>query len=306
MKRWLLVLVSFTLVVLGAEIAVREASGVLPDPAPWPTNESEVKAAQMGAGGPYDVVLLGTSVTESAVDAAMVSSALGVEVYDAALPFATQQSLLVWMNDFVVPEARPSLIVLGIPSWGSGLEPPSDDDLLLDGLLKVEEFRHPRDPVTRLFRHSYLVRYRTELKELANLLEPRNQLLRNGSWTSRGNQTGYDGRTFDGTGLQFETATPGEVSTVGRLVASARENGSDIAFLFEPSNCDPGGLCVTPEGADKNQQPYLELAREMAVPVIDLPGPWPLSWHADPAHFNEEGTVNYTRLVIEKLRGLLP
>lgn len=305
MRRASIVAVIFMLVIGGAEVAARVASAHLPDPAPWPTNETEVKDAQMAALGDIDVVFLGTSVTEAAVDPAAVDRALTIRAYNAALPFATQRSLLVWMRDFVIPDLHPRLIVLGIPEWGMGLAPPSPDDPLLEGLLHVEEFRDPQNPLIRLARHSALVRYRTEIKEAGNLLEPRFRIF-DGGLTADGREPRYGDWQFDGSGLIEDPApAPPDVSTVAELVRSARASGAEVAFMFEPSTCDPDGHCLADAGVTVVRNAYSELASMLGVPVIEVPRPWPLEWYADPAHFNQTGTDRFTAGLIPELRSLI-
>jgi hypothetical protein len=306
-RRLLTVLLSFLAAVTVSEGLVRAISDSLPDPAPWPSNETELKAKQLELGNDYSIVFVGTSVTEAAVDPAMVTTALGRETYNAAIPFATQRSLQLWVERFVLPNADPDLLVVGIPVWSAEFAGAGDDGVLLDGLRRVEEFRTPPDPWVGLAHRSALVHWRTELKSIADLLAPANRLEETARWTSRGHQTGYFERTA-GSLILRPGVSPSEVTfdfgPLIQLTEAARAHGVRVALLVEPASCDPRGRCLAPADIALLRQTYTLLAAELGVPVLEIEGPWPTEWYADPAHFNRAGTVAYTTRLAAALKEL--
>jgi lysophospholipase L1-like esterase len=77
-----------------------------------------------------------------------------------------------------------------------------------------------------------------------------------------------------------------------------------VALLVEPASCDPRGRCLAPADIALLRQTYTLLAAELGVPVLEIEGPWPTEWYADPAHFNREGTAAYTTRLAAALKEL--
>ena len=306
-RRPLVVLVCFLLALMVSEGVVRAASESLPDPAPWPSNETEIKSQQMELGRQYSIVFIGTSVTDAAVDPEFLTERLGREVYNAATPFASQASLLYWAERFVVPNTHPDLLVVGFPAWSAEFAVDSDGGSLLSGLQGVNEFRHPANPWLQLAHRSALVHWRTELKSIADLLAPGNRLEETGTWTSRGHQTGYYQRRMDPDALEVRTASTGLDPDFGPLVRLAevtRSQGIAMVLMPEPTSCDPRGMCLHRDDVEVLLDAYHSLAADLDLSVLDLQVSWPIEWYADGAHFNRDGTVAYSMMVAEALEEL--
>jgi hypothetical protein len=301
-SRAVTVLVTFLLVIVGTEGAVLSVSHSLPDPAPWPSNETEIKAEQLELGNDYSIVFVGTSVTEAAVDPEIVTDQLGSETYNAATPFASQESLWIWVEQFVFPNADPEVLVVGVPLWSSEFAESATGGVLVTGLRQVERFRDPTSSLARLAQNSALLHWRTELKSIADRLAPANQLGSMGLWTDRGHQTGYYERTVPDIGMEVGV-NPSEASLdftplIG-LVHVAMARGAQVILLAEPASCDPHGRCLTADGVAILRTAYTRLAAELDVPFVEIEVSWPRAWYADAAHFNRRGTLEYTtRLVV--------
>jgi hypothetical protein len=72
------------------------------------------------------------------------------------------------------------------------------------------------------------------------------------------------------------------------------DRGVKVVLLAEPASCDPHGLCLTDDGVAILRTAYTRLAAELDVPFVEIEGAWPSAWYADAAHFNRQGTVEYT------------
>ena len=303
-RRPLIVVAAFLLTVLASEALVRTMSGALPDPAPWPSNETELKARQLEGEG-YSIVFVGPSVTEAAVDPALLTRLLGRETYSAATPYMSQASLHYWVERFVLPSTSPDLLVVGVPMWSPTFSSPSGEDPLFSALQEVEKFRRPETLWQRLRSASALLGWREELKSAADLVVYERAPEDYGLWTSRGHQTLY----YDG---EISPFTPSWTNLSGRMDFSfltlvselAASRGIRMAFLLEPSTCDAGGACLAPLDAVRLRQAYVEVAAQLGHPLLDIEGPFPQLWYADPAHFNRQGTVAYTTKLAEALQEL--
>lgn len=305
-----LVLVGALAALLLSEVVVWAVHGALPDPAPWPTNETRVKAGQMarlGENGGASVAFVGSSVSEAAIDTERLTRESGVVHYNAATPFATQDSMVLWLESFVLPELRPTTVVIGLPMWSPAFVERTDRvDLLTRGLGAVLAYRNPDTWIEATSQTSYLLRYRGELKTVLDLIKMEKRPEDAGLWSGFGSMTGYHDRHVDHRVREF-VADPLEdvdlsplAGAVDRLTAS----GIEVVLLFEPSECDPSGECLDPATEYLVSAAYRRFAAEHGVASIDGRRDWPADLYADSAHFNAAGTASFTDFLQQELHRL--
>jgi hypothetical protein len=300
------VLLGVVLVLGLCEVGVRAGAPHLPDPAPWPSPESRIKAAQMEDSGCARLVFLGTSVTEAAVN----PQQLGDSTYNAALPFSTIRSVEYWAQHFVLPELCPETVVLGIPTWSTEFAFGSGPEGLLTGLQNVHEFRHPEDWMSRVLNRSELVRRRRQLKSLVEQWSPAVRPERTGLIGPQGNQIGYTGRTIG----SFPRATIGLKSEpfdrkgLIDLVERIRSSGVNAVLMVEPARCAPSGVCPDDAVRTAILQHYEAVATQFDIAVIDVWDDFDPALYADTSHFNDGGTRQFTELLSNELGrlGVMP
>lgn len=300
--RWRTVLLGVILVVGLFEVAVRAGAPYLPDPAPWPSPESRLKAAQMDSSGCARLVFLGTSVTESAVN----PQQLEVSSYNAALPFSTIRSVRYWAEHFVLPDLCPETVVIGVPTWSAEFASGLGPDGLLRGLQNVVEFRQPDDWASGVLNRSELVRRRQQLKSLVEQWSPASRPERTGLIGPQGNQLGYADRridTFPRVASDLESK-PFDEDAVTELVETIRSAGPDVIFMVEPARCDPLGVCPDDAARDAMLQHYEAMAMQFDIPVIDVWRDFDPALYADPSHLNDRGARQFTELLSSELTRL--
>jgi hypothetical protein len=306
----LLLVLGLLLPLVGAELGLRYVGLRLPDPAPWPSIETRLKAGQMqqlGAVGGAQVVFMGTSVTEAAVDPAGLDLGIG-GAYNAALPFGTPMGLELWAREFVIPSLEPSLVVLGVPAWPPwGIE---SEDPLRSGLEQVVEFLQPSSPWRSLLQTSELVRRRDQLRSLPERLAhaPADE----GLWTDAGHQTAYyqgRARAVEGVangGIDVRRSTAANLDALDRLLALFLSRGIGVVLLLEPGEC-PVAVHDCGTAADRHEwvAALSELAVRRGIEIIDGREPqWDPALFSDPAHFNRAGTEAFTAFLQRRLETL--
>ncbi len=294
-----LTIIGALLVIGAAEIAVRAIEHELPVLSDWPTVETEIKSAQLNelAKAP-SLLMVGSSSLEAAVDPAqLVSMGAVPEAYNSAFPFFSPAATEVWLEDFVQPWGSIDLLLIGLPAW----PPPTDpaDDPLTGGLSVLAE----DDGSSDLLENLALWRVRGVLADLEEAVQ-REKSVANQLWTDLGHQTFYYGRSGDSLAGVFPPYGAPEMDVVQegalrRILDKARRTGATPVIVLEPGRFpDP-----VSEETVADYIGWLEsFAADLEVELWDTYSvEWDESFYADEAHFNDRGTLAYTRYLGELL-----
>jgi hypothetical protein len=288
---WTIALGALVMVALG-ETAVGLFEPELPPASIWPTPETQIKQGQMSHIESIDVVFLGSSITEAAVDPAALRETAGTGlVYNAALPFSTPFSNELWLDDVILRRFDPSLVVIGLPAWESAATP--DSDPLLAGIQAALDYQQGHQWTDRfaLFRNSGVASEWDQRRARETLAD-------SGSLTDLGQQTGYlDRHLGDSTPLELPTAntemSDQEADAIGRMITRLSGLGIASAVMIEPGHYPGSSSEVDEDGYIASVQTH---ASEWGVPIWDTYHMgWPDSMFADKAHFNRLGTAAFTQ-----------
>ena len=116
---WVAIGVILTLAI--AEGGLRAFGDRLPVRTDWPTVETGVKYELLRQIPDADVVFLGSSITEAAVDPTDFADASGVgSAFNSGIPFSTPFSNEWWLNEVVLENVEPKLVVIGLTAWSGG------------------------------------------------------------------------------------------------------------------------------------------------------------------------------------------
>lgn len=299
MKMFLRLTLSLLAVLLAAEGMVRHLAPNLPDPAAWPTPETEIKSAQIDVMLERpDVVFVGTSVSEAAIDPDLIDRALGVRSYNAALPFSTPLSMDLWVQEMVLPELHPDVLIIGVHEATIAL----GVDVLVGPLARSLEYR--ADP--EWWQQSSLMAHRRQLRQPEQTIE-RTSVLGSGLWTSAGHQTAYYDRSLAVVGVVEPTPAPGTdaemLLAVEATIQRTKMSGAMPVLLLEPGGCPPVyGRC---DVALSVRPQIVQIAEVEDIPVIDGRSvEWPDAFYADPSHFNQQGTQAFSEFIAQALEAI--
>jgi hypothetical protein len=247
-----------------------------------------LKHHQLASDSDHEIVFLGSSVTEAAVDPELLSR----DAYNAALPFSSPISNLVWYRTHFVP-GEGDVVVMGVPIWPS-TSTRSNDALAL-GLASAQA---AEEGVA-----SALVENRGFLSDWYQRSLERSAM-DSGLWTDRGHQTTYYARRDESIAARFDPYGQPRMSTdseqaVLALAQDVEEAGATFVLMVEPGRF-PGQV------AEHDVEGYLDylqrLASESGVLFWDTYSVgWDDSLYADEAHFNHKGTLAFTKYMDELL-----
>ena len=109
-------------VILIGEVAARLLSSNLPEPQRWQSIEAQQKVEQMDrlkARDGAEIVFVGTSLVNVAIDPSIVERGLGpdVDVYNGALSAGVPSIMEPWTTSVVLPRLHPKVVVLGLSTF---------------------------------------------------------------------------------------------------------------------------------------------------------------------------------------------
>jgi hypothetical protein len=273
----------------------------LPPASIWPTPETQIKHDQLSHLGSIDVVFLGSSITEVAIDPTALREQAGTGlVYNAALPFSTPFSNELWLDDVILPRFTPSLVIIGLPAWSSGETP--DSDPVLAGIQAALDYEHGHRLADRfaLFRNSGVASEWDQRRAWETLAE-------SGSINDLGQQTGYSDRTLaDATPLELPSAgtemSDQEAQGVARMVSRLESLGIAAIVMIEPGHYPGSSIGVDEDSYVASVKSH---STEWGVQIWDTYHMgWPDSMFADRAHFNRLGTAAFTERLAAMVREL--
>lgn len=306
------VVVGLLTVVLGGELGVRAIDHRLPEPQRWSTPETQFKVGQMNVVGAVELVGVGSSV----VDVAFDPTAVGREAYNAALGAGTMGMVSAFTRDVVIPALDPETVVVGVNPRELNANAPGLADIerrFFDAPAARETFGHESllDTVDRLAGEiSYLVRYRSVLRDPDNLIDPKppwGGAITGSSGMYRGMlDAEYNGgpeairRLRNGPLHDFELGER-QRAELHALLEELRTDGRRVLLVTAPVTDDL--VAVYPGGRADHDRFVLAmetLAREVGVEFLAT-GIWDESLMADPLHTNGAGARRFTEMVAAAL-----
>lgn len=323
----LVVLVALGVLLL-AEGTVRVLAGPLNEPQVWRDKETAAKAAQIaavGEAGGADIVLLGSSMTNAAVDPVALARSLGTPrpVYNAALNGASVRSMATWLEEVVIPELQPRLVVVGLSSRelnGRGINQ-AEELSSFSSSPAIERLTGSGGWMGRLERAvddaSALFRYRTVLRRPLDAFDdakgpprPAQVLLPNGVLRALHVFEKTDYRVtaafrtrIAGRVLNDYAIGDAELAALADLLDTAGDAGVEVAVMLMPITAD--AVAMHPDGAE--DQALFDATITTATEghrLIDLRRSFEdLSLFADPLHLNGRGRHDFTLALAAALAG---
>jgi len=281
-----------------AEGGLRAFEDRLPVSTDWPTIETGVKYELLRQLPEADVVFLGSSITEAAIDPREFVDASGVgSAFNSGIPFSTPFTNEWWLNEVVLESVEPNLVVIGVTPWSGGQR--AEHDPLLAALRLATVSRDDsQDPPSALLGQAGLLsewdRRMADETVKAHL-------------TDLGHQTGYYERSIDDATPFGVPTGPSEMPeeeahAVDRMVDILSERGIEAIVLIEPGRSPGDDGTMDYEGYIAS---VLRHEDEWGVPVLDTFNQgWDRSLYADLAHFNRLGTESFTSYVAQTITGL--
>lgn len=170
--------------VFAAELAVRAGASRLPEPLVWTDHEVQNKVARMDALGRRvpgaSAVFVGSSSMNAAADPILTDKLLDAKTrpaFNAALNGADLRSMEFWITRVVLPKLRPQVVVLGTTSLEFNDRGITQADFWRklkrsEGVRRLLGDLGPRARLEAWAEdHSYLARYRTELRRPGTILK---------------------------------------------------------------------------------------------------------------------------------------
>ena len=289
------VVVGVILTVGIAEASLRVFDDRLPPRTNWPTVETDFKFQRLNELAEADVVFLGSSITEAAIDPVQLAQQSRVgSAFNSGLPFSTPFSNEWWLDEVVLGRLEPAIVVIGLTAWSGDLGPAHDP------LLSAFEGAMAADGESSM-----------ALLENAGVLSEWDSRMTDAGaralLTDRGHQTGYYDRSIDDApALQLPHGSAempqGEAETVGRMIDQLNQDGIEAIVLIEPGRY-PG------DDGTIDYERYIESVvtheAEWGVTVVDtFHMDWKRDWFADLAHFNRRGTEEFTEFMARTIDGL--
>ncbi len=295
-----IVAATLVLTLLGAELGVRILGDRLPDPSPWPSLESQVKATLLEAApSRVDLVAVGDSTMEGGVDPGRLRARFGIEAFNAAIPFSTPLAMEPWLEDVVLSRLHPRTVVIGL-----GFDPPqttAETDPLRRALAE-----NPDEGVWQvLARHSELVRRRRQLRDWPETLRAL-RAVESGTWTVEGFQTGYARRTIRSLNRVQDPAQRASVpmsddnaASLARLVRYLTREGISVVVVMEPIRC-PTEACRAGVVDSPFHRQVSDTARRLGVGFVDTNVErWGPEWFVDDLHLTEAGVERFTDVIAQ-------
>lgn len=273
---------------LVGEIAIRSLSPFLPVASSWPTAEMEIKSRQLAATGEdVDVVVVGSSASDAAVNTDLLAEITGREVHNASLAAASPATNLAWLEGVVLRYAMPEIVLIGISPG------PATIDAEAIARATLASARRDVNPVHPLS----MVQFRGVLAEW-DRRRGRERLVSSDLWTETGHVTLYYDRQaseLSGQWLRAHESADHErmVAVVFEMVELVEQSGAEPVLIIEPFCCSQ---MIRSRSVDRYLTSVKVEADLRAVELWDLYSDgWPLDLYADPTHFNRTGTEEFTR-----------
>ena len=293
-----LILLGLVAAIVAGEFVAQLIEETIPELSEWPTLEIQVKADQLeDLGDLPDVLVVGSSVTESGVDPAqLIEMGAAGSAYNSAFPFYSPAAVELWLDEFVEPWGEVEVLLIGLPAWPPPRTPEYDPLAgALEDLATQEEVPHALDRFA-------LWRLRGVVGNLDEALH-RERAIARGRWTALGHQTFWhelSGVTFGGHGAYgAPVMVEDQQNALEEIVTAAQRSGTTPVFVVEPGRFTG----PTTDGAIEEYIAWLErFAAELGVELWDAYSiEWDPALFADGTHLNYSGTIAYTKYIGEML-----
>jgi hypothetical protein len=324
----LLVLVAVGLLV---EVVARGLAKVVDEPLWWHdlvTQRKEAQLQRLARKGPVDVIVIGTSMTLYGVDPQPLQEATGLRAYNASIYRGVPTVSARWMQDVVLPVARPRLVLIEVSPLIVNDNSPLTSRLEEYRAARAHTLTGPQRLRRRLERGSYAVRLAglvrrprelmAGLKAVARqprLLGWRVPLEIEGRLGPLGQGTDLLGRDY-GHGPKMRELIRQQAQTdfcdggvqsgaVREVARAAKASGADVAFVLLPVPTEM--LDEMFVGGRANWAAMVEdlrrLAAEEQAPVIDVTHDFEDPYlYADMVHMNRRGRDAFSQRLAVALR----
>lgn len=288
----------FLVAVVVAELLMQLLAPQLPAENDWPSADFQVKNAQLSAmEEPPELVIFGTSTSQAAIDPELLANTAGFgSGYNAAAPFSSPRTFLLLLEDLVLPNTSPSVVLIGLPPWAPGR---ADSDFLVESMRRAMESDDKQaiaEPA--LFQHRGVFADWDARHAHQNLLN-------SGLWNQDGHFTGYYERgplrDPEWRPPPSDALDPADELALEELIDSVRVKGARPVLFVEPVCCHRDANRATRRYVDW----LLRSAEDWDVTVWDTyTRDWPLDFYADESHFNRRGTEAFSVFLGNLLQGM--
>lgn len=289
------VLVGTVLVLTLGELSLRLAGDAIPLSSAWPTPESELKHRHLVLEGRHpDVVFLGSSFVEAAVDPEQMES--GLEAYNLAMPFSSTATIGWWLREVVFEVSEPQVVVVGMPVW---TDPDAVEPGVVDALATAASHSQSHREGLRLWQA--LGAFGQMDQSLA-----RERLIGAGVLTDFGYQTAYANATVQRSSWERRRAgalTGGAKDELGSLLQAARHGARHVVMMVEPL-----ASSIAPDSKDLDMfvADLRDVARESGATFWEPPRIfWQDDNYVDGVHFDARGASKFTQFVDGELLRLV-
>ena len=307
------VLAGVAAVVVVAELAVRLATGPLPEPQVWSTPELQYKVGLMEDLGPVEVALVGSSVVDVSID----PGGLDRPAFNAALGAASIGMVADVTRTLVVPRLDPDIVVIGLAS--RELNANSADQAEIEARFRdapaVREAFGTESLLDRVERWagdvSALVEYRSVLRDPDNWLgDPPEQwgpsvTAGSGLYLSFLDESYHFDETTErglrnGALKDFRLGNE-QIGTLRTLVEDLDAQGRRVLLVATPVTKDY--VALHPRG-EADYEAFVgalqALADEEGAAFVEA-GVWGRHQFADPLHVSRAGTERLTQMVADAI-----
>ena len=292
--------------VLAAEMLVRMAAPRLPDPTRWYHPLADRRAGLLAElkerGVDPDVVFLGSSSVAGGLDPLEFERAdtCGRSAFNAGVPGATPGLLGLWLQDAVLGQVEPDLVVLGFTSRDLAV---GSSSRAYDAYVRSPAARHGRLATAErwLEDRSYLIRFRSVLRDPLRVWryargartkdEIRAAELDAGGFNHERLPTPYHAATAAQKALVRDFVLDvDQVERIGEMLSELADRGIEAVMASMPVSSE----WVTEHGRGAADYARFEdalrrVAEEHGVRVVDLTDIEAESFFIDPVHLSPDG-----------------
>lgn len=309
--------VSVLLTVGVAEVAVRVAEPILPDPIEWNSAEAQVRIDQLDRyGDTIDTLFVGTSMVMQGVDPTVINQVTHRHAYNAGQPAQVPTAVEIWVDE-LLERTSPDVVVWGMSSLAFNQNRTGSDatEALRDALALKDGFLGDLD--RWMAQRSALVRQRENLRQprdvleamagqgasgdLARVIKETSELGQRTRHTPAVNPT-ERARVADVLLVDWAWSEE-QADAVVRVADRLAEEGIALVFVLMPVpdryiELHPHGVADFTEAMDKIEA----LGERLDVPVIDgVTGLTDNDLFVDYTHLSESGAIEFSGVVAEEL-----
>ncbi len=269
------------------------------------------------AGRTSDLLFVGTSMVQLGIDVAPFEHTLdgAAEVHKVALPGAQASLAERWLLDEVAPRLRPERVVWGVSSLDFNGNRP---EKMLAAYLQGRAVRQGELAAIDRFlaRHSYLVRYRSQLRNPVALADDLKdgtpvpppievESLLSDMPQPKAARTQAILAEISGIALGDYAVGQGEIEAFRRTVTSLQQNGAEVVIVVMPVPDEY--LAAHPDGAADYSEFRAALDAETArlgLELLDYGNAFPTAAFADYTHLRPVEARRFSQQLADDLAGI--